>query len=381
MPELRGSLAVLALATALPFVPAPSAVADTTPTMVVGELQSLPGFANHYVVGMNDLGQVVGSAQDNGVGRAVLWSPGGGATDLGPGIARAVNEHGQVIGLELRSAGTPYRNKAWIWSGGARTVVAPPTAAWSLAPAINEDGVVPLNYSTSSTRQQHDHAAVLANGQYTDLALSGPDLWVYGINDAGVVIGSYASAANQDFAAVRCTVDTCTRLPGIPTGYGPYIPEAINESGVVVGNRATIALRWEGDEVTVLSENGRVTHGEQALNERGDAVGWTADANGFHRAVLWPRDGKPVDLGVPAPSEAVAINERGDVVGYTAGTGTDRPRAFLWRDGQVTYLEPLAGDYSMPIAINDHGVVVGHSSAPDGTEKPVRWTPSAASFG
>ncbi|NUT45690.1 MAG: hypothetical protein HOV94_00015 [Saccharothrix sp.] len=380
MPELRASLAVLALATALPLASAPIAAADASPAMVIAELPGLPGFADNYVTGLNDLGQVVGSAQRDGVARAVLWSPRGGATDIGAGLAKAVNEHGQVLGLEVRSSSRPYSNKAWVWSGGTRTAVAPSSAAWSLAPAINESGVVPLNYSTSSTAQNHNHAAVLDNGTYAELSLSGPDLWVHGVNDAGVVIGSYASAQYQDFAAVRCVAATCTRLATVKEGYGPFIPESITESGVVVGNRATIALRWEGDEVTVLSGNGRVAHGEEALNERGDAVGWSADATGSPRAVLWPAGGKTVDLGVPAPSEAVAINERGDVVGYTTANGST-PRAFLWRDGELTYLDTLGGGYSAPVAINNHGVIVGHSSTADGVEKPVRWTPAVTSFG
>ncbi|WP_367139030.1 hypothetical protein [Saccharothrix sp. HUAS TT1] len=119
------------------------------------------------------------------------------------------------------------------------------------------------------------------------------------------------------------------------------------------------ALRWEGDAVTVLSETGRVAHGAQSRNERGNAVGWAVDAAGDSRAVLWPAGGKQVDLGVPAPSEAVAINERGDVVGWTSTLDRSVTRAFVWNAGRVTYLDSLGGDRSMPVALNNHGVVVG----------------------
>ncbi|XVS61128.1 hypothetical protein ACQPYE_22765 [Actinosynnema sp. CA-299493] len=372
MPELRAALAVLALATALPLVSAPSAVADTT--MVATVLAGLPGYPDHHVTGLNDLGQVVGSAQGpDSPARAVLWSPRGGATDLGPGLAVEVNQRGQVLGIETRATTAPYRDKPWIWSAGARTVVAP-SAAWASAPAMNEHGAVPVRYSTSLFRQEHNRVGVWGGGRLTELSLSGPDLWVYGINDAGVVVGGYAAFATQDFAAVRCVDGACTRLGGSP-GYGTYTPEGITEAGVVFGNRGTVAVRWEGVEATVLSENGRVAHGEQAFNERGDAVGWAADGNGTPHAVLWPADGKQVDLGVPAPAEAVAINERGDVVGWTAATESSTPRAFLWRAGRVTYLDPPTGHYSLPVAINNHGVVVGHTTGTDSTNRATLWTP------
>ncbi len=376
MPEFRASLAVLALATALPLVSAPPAAAGTAPAMVVAELGRLAGYPGHHVTGINDLGQVVGSAQGDGLPpHAVLWSPRGGARDLGPGLATAVNQRGQVLGLEIRNATAPYRHRPWTWFGGERTAVAPPNAAWASAPAINDAGAVPVTYSTSSVRRDHNRAGVWQGGRHTELSLSGPDLWVSGINDAGVVVGGYASAATQDFAAVRCVDGACTRLGGAP-GYGSYTPEAINESGVVVGNRGTVALRWEGDAATVLSENGRVAHGEQALNERGDAVGWAADDHGTPRAVLWPAGAKAVDLGVPAPSEAVAINERGEVIGWTAANDSGSPRGFLWRAGQVTYLDPPTGHYSVPVAINNHGVVVGHTTGADSTTRATRWTPA-----
>ncbi|MEU4447522.1 hypothetical protein AB0K14_14940 [Actinosynnema sp. NPDC050801] len=370
MPELRASLAVLALATSLPLAAAPAAVADVTPTAVVAELHGLPGYASHHPTAVNDLGQVVGSAQGDTRSRAVLWSPRGGVTDLGPGLAGAINQHGQVLGLD--SDGLPYTQRPWTWSGGQRRSILPHGAAWALSQVINESGRVPMSYAMSARGSQR--AGVWDGTRHVDLPLAGEYLSAYAINDAGVVAASYSSATDQQFAAVRCTEDGCTKL-GPGPGYGPYDPEAINEDGVVVGNRGMVALRWDGDEVTVLSETGRLAHGEQSLNERGDAVGWVVDASGTSRAVLWPAGGKQVELNVPGPSTAVAINERGDVVGHTSTPDYSVTRAFVWRDGRVTYLPSLGGDYSMPVAMNNHGVVVGRSAAADGSQKGVRWTP------
>lgn len=61
-----------------------------------------------------------------------------------------------------------------------------------------------------------------------------------------------------------------------------------------------------------------------------------------------------VDLGLSSYSQAYAINAKGHIVGHDSG------RAFLWRDGQVTYLTP-PGVSSVATDINNHDEVVGYS--------------------
>ncbi|MFE9750131.1 hypothetical protein ACFYOT_34920 [Saccharothrix saharensis] len=370
MPDLRASLAVLALATALPLATTPAAVASAT--HVIAELPGvagLPGTLGYHPTGVNDLGQIIGSAQGDGLTRAVLWAPRGGATDLGPGLAGAISQSGRVLGLT--SDGVPDTQKPWVWFAGQRTAITPPGAAWALAQVINDDGVVPMSYATSPRGRQH--ATVWDGERHVDLPVSGDHVSTYAINNAGVVAAGYASASFQEFAALRCTDGACVKLAPGP-GYGTYDPEAINEAGVIVANRGMVALRWDGEEVTVLSENGRLAHGEQSLNERGDAVGWVLEG-GTSRAVLWPAGGKQVDLGLPGNSVATAINERGDIIGHASSPDYSSTRVFLWRDGQLTYLDSLGGAYSTPVALNNHGVVVGRSTTADGTWKGVRWTP------
>ncbi|MEU4770024.1 hypothetical protein AB0H12_43080 [Actinosynnema sp. NPDC023794] len=375
MPDLRASLAVLALATALPLATTPAAVASAT--HVIAELPGvagLPGNPSYYPTGVNDLGQVVGSAQGDAPTRAVLWSPRGGATDLGPGLAGAINQGGQVLGLT--SDGVPDTQKPWVWSAGQRQAITPPGAAWALAQVINDDGSVPMSYATSARGEQH--ATVWDGERHVELPVAGDHVSTYAINNAGVVATSYAYASFQEFAALRCTDGVCTKLAPGP-GYGTYDPEAINEAGVIVANRGMVALRWDGEELTVLSESGRLAHGEQSLNERGDAVGWVLEG-GTSRAVLWPAGGKQVDLGLPGNSVATAINERGDIIGHASSPDYSSSRVFLWRDGQLTYLDSLGGAYSTPVALNNHGVVVGRSTTADGSWKGVRWTPVATTL-
>lgn len=368
MPKSRTPAAVLALAVALPLVTAPGAQASA----LITELPGLPGYPTHRTVAVNDLGQVIGFTTGNGAPHTVHWSPGGAHTDLGPGIPSGLNQAGQVLIQEAVNGAGPYVQRPRIWHGGKVTDISP-GGGWVIASAINAKGSVPMTYSTSSSGYHQERAVVWQDGKHTSLPLTGPHLWLSAINDAGVVAGNKLPMFNGTAYAFRC-VDTarCEPLATVP-GSGMYSVEAINEAGVIVGNEGTQALRWEGSEVTVLSKSGGVANGPQAINERGDVVGWTTEFNGDRKAVLWPGGGKPLDLGVPSPSEAVAVNERGDVIGWSSADNPDAPRAFLWRNGRVTYLGSLGGAHSLPTALNDRGTIVGESTTADGTLKAVKW--------
>lgn len=374
MPNLRTTAAAAALALTLPLVTAPGAGA----AVLVTELPGLPGYPTHRTVAVNDLGQVVGFTSGNGAPHTVHWSPGGAATDLGVGTPSGLNQVGQVLIQEPVSGTGPYVQRPRIWHAGTATDISP-GGGWVIASAINNSGSVPMTTSSSSSGYHQERAVLWQNGTHTTLPVTGPHLWLSAINDAGVVAGNKMPMFSTDSYAFRCVnTTTCERLATVP-GSGMYSVEAINGAGVVVGNQGTQALRWDGAGVTVLADNGGVANGPQALNERGDVVGWTRQFNGDRKAVLWPAGGKPVDLGVPSPSEAVAVNQRGDVVGWTSAANPDAPRAFLWRNGTVTYLGSLGGAHSLPAALNDRGTVVGESTTADGTLKAVKWTlPSPA---
>ncbi|MEU4449154.1 hypothetical protein AB0K14_06910 [Actinosynnema sp. NPDC050801] len=372
MPKSRTPAAVLALAVALPLVAAPAAQAAQL-TAFVTELPGLPGYPTHRTVAVNDLGQIIGVTSGNGAPRTVQWARGSTGTDLGPGIPSGLNQIGQVVIQEAVNGAGPYVQRPRIWHAGKVTDLTPSGSGWVIAAAINNSGVVPMTYSTSPSGYHQERAAVWRDGKHSSLPVSGSHLSLSAINDAGVIAGSKLPMFGPEAFAFRC-VDTtkCEPLATVP-GSGSYSVEAINEAGVVVGNKDTQALRWDGAGVTVLSTAGRVANGPQAINERGDVVGWTTEFSGTSKATLWPAGGKPVDLGVPGPSEAVAINERGDVIGWTSADNPDAPRAFLWRAGKVVYLGSLGGAHSLPTALNDRGTIVGESTTPDGTLKAVKW--------
>ncbi|WP_367139179.1 hypothetical protein [Saccharothrix sp. HUAS TT1] len=66
--------------------------------------------------------------------------------------------------LGLDSTGIPNTQRPWIRFGGERQATTPPGAAWALSQVINDNGAVPLYYTTSAdSRQQRAavwHAAI-----------------------------------------------------------------------------------------------------------------------------------------------------------------------------------------------------------------------------
>jgi probable HAF family extracellular repeat protein len=81
------------------------------------------------------------------------------------------------------------------------------------------------------------------------------------------------------------------------------------------------------------------------INERGEAVGYVLDANGF-RAFYW-NGSQLVDLG--EGSQAFSINERSEIALNVGG------KAYIWRNGTTEELTGLGA----ATAINDAGDVVG----------------------
>ena len=118
------------------------------------------------------------------------------------------------------------------------------------------------------------------------------------------------------------------------------------------------------------------------INRQGWVAGWSNQADGSRRAVLW-KNGVLTDLNtLGGPSSTVpwpGLNDAGTVVGISQ-TGTSDPlhedwscelggflpeatdlicRGFVWQDGVLRDLPPLGGNHSFGTGINNSGQVVG----------------------
>ena len=135
--------------------------------------------------------------------------------------------------------------------------------------------------------------------------------------------------------------------------------------------RVTLQDRAARYELTVLPTLWGYSE-VRAINDAGDAVGFSQDEGFIERPVLW-RDGAVLDLGTLGGSSGAAydLDERGRVVG-SAQTASGEGRAFIWSDGVMTLL-PSPGVASAANALNPAGVIVGYYADAQFRQHALRW--------
>ncbi|MCC6944078.1 MAG: DUF3466 family protein [Thermomicrobiales bacterium] len=270
---------------------------------------------------INNFGQVVGVLSGQG---GFLWTPAtangstGGATILGAGSAWAINSMGQVVGSQ--------GNSGFLWTPG----VANGTAGASTT----------LTYPGATT---------------TNTSL-------FGINDAGRVVGTYDIGSTLTHGlewtpnAPNGTSGTFRDLGDLPnaTPAGSNVSGAtdINNANQAVGVSVTTNLATNPNFNAVLWQPGTTCGGTPNCTNIGDLAG------GVNNATLH------------------AINDGGVAVGFGSastdigGTGLPISHAMRWTPstpngatGTLADLGTLAGDVSSSaMDINNNGVIVGFSS-------------------
>jgi probable HAF family extracellular repeat protein len=169
-------------------------------------------------------------------------------------------------------------------------------------------------------------------------------------------------------AAADYVISELQLLPDGVTGGA----QAINDKGQIVGwsssGPAILAVLWDRGDIVHLGALPGATFSQATdINDRGDIVGFSNTAGGDLHAVMWS-DGTLIDLGhlgtQPSGNVSTAngINKRGQVVGSST-TSSGEQHAFLWQDGVMIDLGTLPGGAaSIAWAINDRGQVVGVSA-------------------
>jgi probable HAF family extracellular repeat protein len=266
--------------------------------------------------------------------------------------------------------------------------------AFSFALGINDKGWVVG--SSTMPGEQNVHAFLWRRGVIKDLGTlgglnSGPSFSPF--SERGDIGGAAETSTPDPNGETFCIFATpslpptgLTCLPvvwhhGVATtlptlGGNNGVANQINNRGQVAGvaeNGVPLPPCLQGLGLPVLWDKGRVQalpmfSGDQAgvalaINERGQAAGFSASCNGLH-ALLW-RKGNVIDLGNLGGTVGIAnaINNQREVVGQSNLPGDGTTDAFLWRNGVMTDLGTLPGDVgSNALGINDRTQVVGASS-------------------
>lgn len=203
---------------------------------------------------------------------------------------------------------------------------------------------------------------------------------IFGINDAGSVVGSSNTAtAVRGFVAAPSGRNTRELSPlAGDTGSTAF---AVNNNGEAAGfssgpdGEHAVIWRTNGDVIALQSKSGTMVRA-LAINDRSDVAG-VVNNNGSQLAVVWRSAGPPQELEMlpdSVKSEPSGINTRGDVVGFSQNLTGGR-RATLWpANGGAIDLGTLpGGSFSQAFGINARGDIVGTSESNAGSRAFV-WT-------
>lgn len=239
--------------------------------------------------GLNDTDQVVG--QVNIFGTPLLWPDSTTPSSLAqvPGLAgtfrdeslNAISDNGVIVGEGI--AGNVAEAPFEITGNVASRLPLLPGGDSADPLALNDSGVI---VGAATTAGQDSEAVKWSGGTIQALpSLAGTeDSQALGVNAAGTVVGTAFTTGDFSQHAVMWANGTVTSLS---TGSGDFVADAINSSGVVVGQGP--ARAGEGEDATdaYIYENGTATNlntlvpagsgvileSATGINDQGDIVG------------------------------------------------------------------------------------------------------------
>lgn len=288
--------------------------------------------------------------------------------------ARAVNDAGDAVGWGYAAGGGL---RALLWRDG-QVIQLGPLGVSSEAMGINRSGEIVGHYQPATFGPTRGF--IWRDGQVTDLgSLGGSTVIAWAINDRGQVVGLSEIRESGPVNAFLWEDGRMTDLGRLGGSFASGL--GLNRRGDVVGytgvNDGTQhAFLWRDGEMTDLGTLGGSGSIAFSINASGQIVGYSFTPSLRERAVLW-QAGEMIDLGaLPGHDRSWAreVNSRGDIVGHSwSGSAFDQRRPVLWTNGTVIDLGTLGGAFGSALAINDKGVIVGYSQAPDGRQHATMW--------
>ncbi len=266
----------------------------------------------------------------------------------GPGsYGAALNDNGVVVGCSDVGGGAIH---AFVYRDGAMRDLESSSTGNSCALAVNNAGV-------AAGRAGTGELVTWSGSAVTHLGVQGN---VGGINDAGVVVGSFNSGT-----ATRAFIYSSGTLAALGDANAAGSANAINERGDVVGAIGGTAFLYRDGAIAMLGTLGGNRSEAKGINDRAQVVGLSTDANS--QPLSFRYDGSMQPLAAPGYSDAIAINARGQIVGSAEGT-----YGYLIDAGNYARLDTLAPvvakgwRHMEPTGINERGWIVGTGTDPQG---------------
>jgi probable HAF family extracellular repeat protein len=291
------------------------------------------GGGSSIAYAINDNGVVAGGADTaSGVHHAFTWTS-GAMKDLGTtgswsaSEGHAINLKGYVVG-DLWNPGIS-NSAGFLWNGATMTQLPNLGGPWmEFALAINRSGMVVGSASTANG-WMHAFSYAASTGVVTDLGtLPGdPQSTAYGINDAGVAVGTSDNGGSH--RPVMWSNGQITALPPLVAGAASEADD-VNYAGVIVGTSNGRAVLWNNGVVVDLntqipSNSGWTLTQASAINNSGYIVG-IGFHNGAQQAFMLSPDTTPPTISCGA---ADGLWHASDVsiacTAYDSGSGLANP--------------------------------------------------------
>lgn len=299
-------------------------------------------------------------------------------TVVGPADSTAadINNAGVVVGYYRFS---PTASHAFLNRGKGLVDLGTLGGTDSVAVAINDKGQVLGQWTTGGGQQR---GFVYDCATLRDIGTIGGRITTWrDINNAGYIAAFAADAPPNDGTTsfLRAPNGVLTALGDLPNDYpdAPPITFAarLNNKNQIAGASGPLTfpdqpLRsfiWTRGALRDLGDFGSSPDGALAINDRGQATGYSSVPEGFRNRVafLYSR-GHLVDIDGRPPSaerssEGTGINHRGHIVG-----NSNHLSGFIWRGKRMQSLNALINpalgwDIRDPRAINDAGQIAANA--------------------